>query len=51
MNEFSYHILPIIHAYDAGISQLWSYVRLWSYARLWLEDMTLVVYPDSGRTS
>jgi hypothetical protein len=26
-------------------------IGLWSYVRLWLEDMTLVVYPNSGRTS
>jgi hypothetical protein len=28
MNEFSYHILPIIHAYNTCISWLWSYARL-----------------------
>jgi hypothetical protein len=41
MNTFLFHILPIIHAYNASIS------RLWSYAQLRSEDMTLVVYPDS----
>jgi hypothetical protein len=57
MNKFSYHILPIIHAYDAGISRLWSYAWLWSYARLRSEDTTSVLCPtpikrhDSGRIS
>jgi hypothetical protein len=45
MNEFSYHILPIIHAHDAGISRLWSYASLWSYGRLRSEDATPVVCP------
>jgi hypothetical protein len=31
--------------------RLRSYARLWSYVRLRSEDMTPVVYPDSGRTS
>jgi hypothetical protein len=48
MNEFSYHILPIIHAYNACISQLWSYARLQSYARIWSEEATLVGRCDSG---
>jgi hypothetical protein len=72
MNKFSCLILPIIQAYNVGISRLRSedailVVRLTpverhdsdrmpnsdrrmpllSYARLRLEDMTLVVYPDS----
>jgi hypothetical protein len=88
MNEFLYHILPIIHVYNASISWLRSNARLRledatpvvcltpvgrrdsvrmhdsdhmpdssrktrlrSYARLRLEDMILVVYPDSGHTS
>jgi hypothetical protein len=37
MNKFSCLMLPIINAYNAGISQLQSYARLWS------EDMTLIV--------
>jgi hypothetical protein len=37
MNEFSYHILPTIHSYNAGISWLRS------------EDLTLVERCDSGR--
>jgi hypothetical protein len=49
MNEFSYHVLFIIHAYNAGISHLRSYARLWSYAWLRLEDSTLVRRRDSGR--
>jgi hypothetical protein len=43
MNEFSYHILPIIHAYNVGTSQLQLYAQLRS------KDMTPIVYPDSGR--
>jgi hypothetical protein len=39
MNKFSFHILPIIHAYNAGISWLLSYLP------------TPVIYPDFGRTS
>jgi hypothetical protein len=71
-----YHILPIIHAYNAGISRLRSEDvtpiicptpversdsghmpdsdrKMWlrSYAQLWSEDITPVVYPDSGCTS
>jgi hypothetical protein len=38
LDKFLCHILPIKHAYNIGIS------------RLRLEDMTLVIYPDSGRT-
>jgi hypothetical protein len=51
MNEFSYHILPVIHASTVGIS------RLRSYARLRSEDATTVICPtpvrryDSGRIS
>jgi hypothetical protein len=50
-------ILPTIHVYNAGISQLLSYAWLRSYARLWLEDVTPVVCPtpvvylNSGHTS
>jgi hypothetical protein len=51
MNEFSYHILPIIYAYNASISWLWSYEWLRLYARLRLEDMTPVVYLNSSCTS
>jgi hypothetical protein len=57
MNEFSYHILPIIHAYDASISRLQSYAWLWSYVWLQAEDATLFVCPtpigrhDSDRIS
>jgi hypothetical protein len=55
MNKFSCLVLTIIHAYNAGISQLQSYARLRS------EDTTLIVcltmnggrdsnrIPDSGR--
>jgi hypothetical protein len=41
MNEFSYHILPIIHAYNTGISQFWA------YAQLQLKDVTPVICPTS----
>jgi hypothetical protein len=51
LDKFSYHILPIIHAYNAGISRLRSYARLRTHAQLRSEDMTLIVYPDSGRNS
>jgi hypothetical protein len=51
LDKFSYHILPIIHAYDAGISRLRSYAWLRSHAWHRLEDMTLAVYPDSIRPS
>jgi hypothetical protein len=57
MNKCSYHILLIIHAYNAGISWLRSYARLRLYTRLWSEDVTLVVCStlvgryDSGHTS
>jgi hypothetical protein len=51
LDKFSYHILPIIPAYNAGISWLRSYSWLWSHAWLRSEDMTLVIYPDFGRTS
>jgi hypothetical protein len=50
-NVFSFHILPIIHAYNIGISWLRSYTRFELHARLRLEDMTSVIYPDSGRPS
>jgi hypothetical protein len=49
MNEFLYHILSIIHAYNTGIS------RFWAYARLRSKDVTPVICPtsiercDSGR--
>jgi hypothetical protein len=46
-----YRILPIIHAYNAGISRLRSYARLHSYARLRLKDVTPVGRYDSGRIS
>jgi hypothetical protein len=36
-------MLPIIHAYSAGISRLQSYARLRSYIP------TLITLPDSGR--
>jgi hypothetical protein len=55
--SFSYHLLPIIHVYDVGISRLRSYAWLWSYARLRSEDVIPVVCPtpvgrhDSGRMS
>jgi hypothetical protein len=45
MNVFSYHILPIIHAYNVGIPWLQSYAQLRSYARLRSEDTTLIVCP------
>jgi hypothetical protein len=51
LNKFSCLILPIIYAYNTGISRL----RL--YARLWLQDVTLIVYLtpvrryDSGHIS
>jgi hypothetical protein len=65
LDKFLYHILPIIHAYNAGISRLRSYTRLRSHARLRsyiqtsvpLPDQTLVdvttsdVSLDSGRAS
>jgi hypothetical protein len=51
MNVFSYHILPIIHAYNVGISWLLSYARLRLYARLWSKDATQVRRYDSGRIS
>jgi hypothetical protein len=51
LDKFPYHILPIIDAYDAGISWLRSYARLRSHAQLWSEDMTPVVYLDSDRPS
>jgi hypothetical protein len=41
MNNFSYLILPIIHAYNAGISQLQLHARLWS------EDLTPVGWRNS----
>jgi hypothetical protein len=37
--SFSYHLLPIIHDYNAGTSQLWSHI------------MTLVIDPNSDRTA
>jgi hypothetical protein len=40
-----------MHAYNVGISWLWSYAWLRLHAPLRSEDMTLVVYLDSGRTS
>jgi hypothetical protein len=62
MNNFLYHILPIMHAYNAGISGLRSYMpdsgqKTWlrSYAQLRSyistpDDFTTpVVYPDSDR--
>jgi hypothetical protein len=58
--SFSYHLLPIIHAYNVGIPWLLSYAWFRSYAQLQLEDMnarlrsddmTSVIYPDSDRTS
>jgi hypothetical protein len=47
--SFSYHLLLIIHAYNAGISWLPSYTRLQSQARLQSKDMTHVALPDFGR--
>jgi hypothetical protein len=49
LDKFSYHILPIIHACNAGISQLQLYVRLLSHARLQSYIPTPVALPDSGR--
>jgi hypothetical protein len=57
MNKFSCLILPIIHAYDTGISRLRSYAWPWWYAWLWSEDTTSIVCPtpigiyDSSRIS
>jgi hypothetical protein len=57
MNEFSYHILLIIHVYNAGTSQLRSYTQLRLYARLRLhfltsvDVMTSVVSPNSDHAS
>jgi hypothetical protein len=55
LDKFSYRILPIIHAYNAGISRLRLYVWLWSYA--WLRShvqtpvdvMTLTAHHGSDR--
>jgi hypothetical protein len=44
-------MLPIIQAYNAGISWLRSYARLRSHDQLRSKDITPVVYPDSGHTS
>jgi hypothetical protein len=44
MNKFLYHILPIIHAYNAGTSRLDRTSRLRSYIP------TPVIHPDSDRT-
>jgi hypothetical protein len=37
--SFSYHLLPIIHAYNAGTSRLWSHIT------------APIVDPDSSRTA
>jgi hypothetical protein len=42
-------MLPIIHAYNACISQLRLYARLRSHARLQSYIQTLVALPDSDR--
>jgi hypothetical protein len=59
LDKISYHILLIMHAYNAGISWLRSYVWLqshasctswlWSTSQLRMSLLTLVVHHDSGQ--
>jgi hypothetical protein len=47
MNEFLYHILPIIHAYNAYYGRICDFYLV-VYVIL-VVCVTPVIYPDSGR--